>query len=128
MRRFQGLPWLTALALTAMGLCSTNSFAQQPATVPRLAVATPNPTMAAPVTRQSDPMLEQLDQAIEVTSQRFLTADGPKANSPWQIFHGILALKRDFQLKFNGEKFNAIQWIATSEPRFDDLILWLGGD
>ncbi len=64
----------------------------------------------------------QLDLAIDVSSRRFLTAN---VHSPWQIFHGLLALKHDFQLTLGNNKVNAIQWIATGEPRFDNQPLLL---
>lgn len=72
-------------------------------------------TVTAPAT--VDPFLAQLDLAIDVSSRRYLTAN---AHSPWQIFHGLLALKQSFQLNLNGQKVNAIEWIATSEPKFDN--------
>ena len=126
MRRIPRLPrprtWLTAIAVTMAGLSSSYSFAQPATAVPRLAAATVNRATTSPTTSQPDPLLEQLDQAIEVTSKRYLKAN---VHSPWQIFHGILAMKRDFQLKLGDEKVNALQWIATSEPRFDNQPLLL---
>ncbi len=120
MRRFPSLPrlctWLTAVTATAAGLGSSNSFAQPSTAAPRVAVAT------APAKPQVDPLLVQIDLAIEVTSKRYLTAN---VHSPWQIFHGILALKREFQLNLDGQKVNALEWIATSEPRFDNQPLLL---
>ncbi len=71
---------------------------------------------------RADPMLAQLDMAIDVSSRRFLTAN---VHSPWQIFHGLLALKQEFQLNLGNTKVNAIQWIATSEPKFDNQPLLL---
>jgi hypothetical protein len=62
----------------------------------------------------------QLDLAIEVSSRRFLRAN---EHSPWQIFHGLLALKQDFLLNLGPNKVNAIEWIATAEPRFDNQLL-----
>lgn len=70
----------------------------------------------------SEQFYAQLDTAIEVSSRRFLTAN---VHSPWQIFHGLLALKQDFQLNLGTGRVNAIQWIATSEPRFDNQPLLL---
>ena len=126
MRRFPRLPrlcnWLAAVAATAASLCSPNSFAQPSTTAPRVASPTANQAAITPATSPADPLLEQIDQAIEVTSKRYLTAN---VHSPWQIFHGILALKQDFQLKLGEEKVNALQWIATSEPRFDNQPLLL---
>jgi hypothetical protein len=66
---------------------------------------------------QTDPLLEKLDTAIGVSSRRFLAAN---VHSPWQIFHGLLALKQSFQLNLGGQKVNAIEWIATAEPQFDN--------
>ena len=66
--------------------------------------------------------LTQLDQAIEISGRRYLTAN---VHSPWQIFHGLLAFKQDFQLNLGNGRVNAIQWIATGEPKFDDQPLLL---
>ena len=114
--------WLTAIAATAAGLCSSISSAQPTTAAPHLAAATTDRATTSPTKTPPDPLLEQLNQAIEVTSKRYLKAN---EHSPWQIFHGILALKRDFQLKLGEEKVNAIDWIATSEPRFDNQPLLL---
>ncbi len=126
MRRFPRLPrldiWLTSLTAIAAGLCSSNSIAQPATAVPRVAAATPNQAATIPAKRQADPFLEQIDQAIDVTGKRYLTAN---VHSPWQIFHGILAMKRDFQLNLNDQKVNALEWIATSEPQFDNQPLLL---
>jgi len=68
-------------------------------------------------TQEATDFYAKLDLAIDVSSRRYLTAN---VHSPWQIFHGLLALKQDFLLNHAGSKINAIQWIATSEPRFDN--------
>lgn len=56
---------------------------------------------------------EQLDVAIEATSRRYLTAN---VHTPWQIFHGILAKGKDFELKLGEDRVAAIDWISTSNP------------
>lgn len=86
--------------------------ASPPAAPPLMAMAP-----AAGATPTADQFQAQLDLAIEVSSRRFLRAN---EHSPWQIFHGLLALKQDFQLILGNKKVNAIEWIATSEPRFDN--------
>ncbi|MDB5347714.1 MAG: hypothetical protein JWP89_6091 [Schlesneria sp.] len=73
--------------------------------------------IAAPALPEADQFRSQLDLAIEVSSRRTLTAN---SHSPWQIFHGLLALKQDFQLHLGDKKVNAIQWISTAEPKFDN--------
>lgn len=87
--------------------------AAPPATPPVIAMVPATSGATAAV----DQFQAQLDLAIEVSSRRYLRAN---EHSPWQIFHGLLALKQDFQLVLGGKKVNAIEWIATSEPRFDN--------
>jgi hypothetical protein len=111
------------LGMLLVALAGGRSLAQPPAegvVSPAAAGATPAPTpiVAAP----EDPLLTQIDQAIQVNGQRFLTAN---YHSPWQIFHGILAYRQDFQLKLGEQKISAIEWVATNEPRFDGLPLLL---
>jgi len=69
-----------------------------------------------------DPLITQIDEAIRVNGQRYLTAN---YHSPWQIFHGVLAYRQDFQLKLGEEKVSAIEWIATANPRFDNQPLFM---
>jgi hypothetical protein len=80
---------------------------------------TPPPVVAAAMqpALPADPLLDQVDAAIEVSRRRYLTAN---SHSPWQIFHGLLALKQEFQLNTPSGRVNAIEWIATSEPTFDN--------
>ena len=116
--------WMTAAIAAIAGVCPSNVLAQLPA---RVASVASTPASNAPLGKAAavpviDPLLTELDRAIELTSKRILTAN---SHSPWQIFHGILAMKRDFQLKLGTDKVNAIEWIATSEPRFDNQPLLL---
>lgn len=84
------------------------------------AQATTNALPVQLATQEATDFYGRLDLAIEVSSRRYLTAN---VHSPWQIFHGLLALKKDFELNLGGSKVNAIQWIATSDPRFDNQSL-----
>ena len=71
----------------------------------------------------SDPFGEQIERAIQVTSQRRLTAG---VHTPWQVVHGILAQRWDlWMLKKENpkEEVNAIEWI-TSGVYFDGEPLW----
>jgi len=101
----------TAPAPTAPALPAP--AAAPPASPPLVAMA----PVSTPATPAADPFLTQLDLAIEVSSRRYLRAN---EHSPWQIFHGLLALQQNFQLVLANRKVNAIEWIATSEPRFDN--------
>lgn len=99
---------ITTVLTSSLILCGsvTTSFAQ----------ATPAPAAApaAPVTE--DPLLTQIDLAILANSQRYLVAN---SNSPWQIFHGLLAYRKDFKVRVGTEKMSAIDWVSTMEPQFD---------
>ena len=56
------------------------------------------------------PFQQKVDQAIEFTSRRVLSTE---AHSPWQIAHGMLALRHNYVLKQGGEKITALDWIAS---------------
>ena len=80
------------------------------------AAINPSPPVAGDQ-EQFDQLLKQVDAAIEVNSRRYLVAN---SHSPWQIFHGILALREKFQVKLGDQKISAIEWIATGETKFDN--------
>jgi hypothetical protein len=116
---------LTGLRPGRLGFAARNNHAgrqSEAAPTPQAAPPAPVPASTIPVTApapavQGDQFFANLDQAIEVSSRRYLTAN---VHSPWQIFHGLLALKQDFQLNLGNGRVNAIEWIATSDPMFDN--------
>lgn len=63
-------------------------------------------TSIAPV----DPLDEIVDKAITTTSHRFLDSD---VHTPWQILHGLLALRENYVIKQGGKPINAIEWISN---------------
>jgi hypothetical protein len=70
-----------------------------------------------PANETTDPVLQLLDRAIETTGKRTLTAN---SHSPWQIFHSILAMRENTEVRLGNQKVNAIQWLSTAEPQFDN--------
>lgn len=79
----------------------------------------------ASVARQKDPLPELIDKAILETGRRKLTAG---VHTPWQIVHGILAMRWELMLQngpsgTGGPDLNAIEWI-TSGVYHDGLPLW----
>ncbi len=67
----------------------------------------PAPVVAEPI----DPLLKLANEAVEISSRRYLTAD---LHTPWQVIHGLLAYRQDFQLKTqDGRKINALEWAAS---------------
>ncbi|MCH8830857.1 MAG: hypothetical protein IID45_14880, partial [Planctomycetes bacterium] len=58
-----------------------------------------------------DPLVTQVIEAIEVSKYRFLTAN---VHTPWQIMHGVLALRQDYTIKDqSGKKIKAIDFISS---------------
>lgn len=107
----QGPSVLCLMFLMSLAGLSVGSFASaQPASPARFQVADDQK-------EQLDQLLKQVDTAIDVNSRRYLVAN---THSPWQIFHGILALRQNFLVKLGDQKISAIEWIATSEPKFDN--------
>lgn len=68
----------------------------------------PVPVVVEPV----DPLVKLATEAVEVSSRRYLTAD---MHTPWQIIHGLLAYRQDFQLKVkdSDKKVNALEWAGS---------------
>lgn len=58
---------------------------------------------------QQDELLQLVDSAISITSRRYLSGD---VHTPWQIMHGLLALRQDFRIKVDNEKVGALQWLT----------------
>jgi len=101
----------TALALiAAISLCTTlragdAAPGQTDSTAPRI-----RQTAAAITGDSATGELPQLvENAINITSRRFLTAD---VHTPWQILHGILALRQDFEIKVDDGKQSALKWLS----------------
>lgn len=96
--------WIKSVG-TVAGLSLMGSWAigQEP-------VAAPAPTdeLAADGV---DPLLEKVQQAIAITTRRQLTAG---KFSPWQVVHGILALRQDMKMKTpDGGEISGIDWMAS---------------
>ena len=64
-----------------------------------------------PSVERRDPLLDLVDQAILVTKHRNLDF---QVHTPWQILHGLLALREDYQLRNGKDWVNAVDWISTS--------------
>jgi hypothetical protein len=80
---------------------------------PPAAAAPDTPSPAATI---SDPLAAEVQQAIDVSSRRFLETE---VHTPWQIVHGLLAYRRGYVVKQNGAKVNALEWVASG-PVYKD--------
>lgn len=100
--------WMSvALALLGFGLLGLPAAAEDPPSDSTASEAAPQ--------AEDDPLAEQVDKAIAITSRRYLDVD---VHTPWQMMHGVLALREEFQVKRDGEKINAIEWISTTGPTY----------
>jgi hypothetical protein len=107
--QFRPRTWWAGLLVAVM----TPALHAQNSVAPAANATTTAPTPA--VTTSVDPLLAQIDQAIEVNSHRYLRANH---NSPWQIFHGIVAYRQNFKLQVGDQRMPAIDWIATADARY----------
>ncbi|WP_171185650.1 hypothetical protein [Alienimonas chondri] len=71
------------------------------------------------VVKPVDPLATACDEAIRIASARLLTGESRNArsNSPWQIGHGLMALREDYVLIADGRQVRALDWIASG-PKF----------
>lgn len=67
-----------------------------------------------PVPEIVDPLDKLVDEAIEVSHRRMLSTE---VHTPWQIAHGILALRWEYTLYQNNKRIRAIDWVSTG-PSF----------
>jgi hypothetical protein len=104
---------LAAIALV-VSVSSKSAWSQEPVSS---ANPVPNPSASA-----DDELHRLIDRAIETTLKRRLTAG---VHTPWQIVHGILALRWDFKLLTGrgNEEINAIEWIMSGQF-YNGLPLW----
>jgi len=63
---------------------------------------------------QQDRLMQQVERAIATSKRRYLSTE---THSPWQIMHGMLSMRYDYQIKQNGVKVSALEWVA-SNPSF----------
>lgn len=78
------------------------------------------PRNLAPAAEQNK-LTEVVEDAIGSARRRLLATD---INTPWQMMHGLLALRHDFQVKQNGEIISGLDWVSSGpmyegEPWFE---------
>ena len=74
---------------------------------------------AQPVSENVDPLMRYVDEALRINQRRLLIGESPngKPNSPWQIMHGVLALRHNLELRTPRGTVNAISWLSR-DPVF----------
>ncbi len=103
-----------------------NSVIEEPFTILReVETASPfhsvsRPRNIAPSSRQEE-LVHLAEDAVDSTRRRLLSTD---VNSPWQMMHGLLALRREFQVSQDGKIVSGLDWVSSgpmydSEPWFE---------
>ena len=107
------------LACVSLAVFCETSVAKEPIAAPAEQGAIHSPRIVTKSRRSRNfNLLKLVDQAIEVSERRYLVAN---EHSPWQIYHGLNAFRRDFMIEKDGELIRAIDWISQSNPHFRDL-------
>lgn len=84
------------------------------------ATSAPLPTARAVEAVQRDQLIQLVEEAISKTSRRYLdVAD----YTPWQIMHGVLALRSDYKVKSNGRLVSGIEFVSSG-PKFRGDYWW----
>lgn len=77
------------------------------------AVMRPVPLM---IQQAKDPLMKLVYETREAQRRRLLST---AENTPWQIMHGMLALREDFLIRHNGQPVSCLEWIKTG-PTFEN--------
>jgi hypothetical protein len=62
----------------------------------------------------TDPLAKRVYETREASRRRLLSTT---EHTPWQIMHGMLALRQDFAIRHNGKTVSGLDWIASG-PMF----------
>lgn len=79
--------------------------------------ASPAPEITGTENLESpEELLQKVEQAIEVARQHYLASE---KHSPWEIYHGMLAFRKEYEIKKDGKVVNALEWISAG-PTFEN--------
>lgn len=59
-----------------------------------------------------DKLVELCKSAVDTTSRRLLSTE---QHTPWQIMHGLLGLRQQFQILHEGEPISGLDWVAQGQ-------------
>lgn len=122
--RIASLRLAAPLSLSLLASLGANSaFAAEPATQPNSTATQVEEVkqVAAELGQDEQKALPVLiNDAVSITSRRYLTAD---VHTPWQIMHGLLALRDEYRIKVDGEKVQALNWLTQKRLYKDKPII-----
>lgn len=100
-----------ALITGAFSIASCCVSLNLPAQTPKTSTPSVGSQEAAE-TAQTDPLLVDVENAVRISSRRYLTGN---VHTPWQIIHGVLALRNEFLIKVDDGKSSALKWMAQGQ-------------
>ncbi len=68
------------------------------------------------IQQAKDPLVKLVYETREAQRRRLLSTD---EHTPWQIMHGMLALREEFLIRHNGQPVNCLEWIQSG-PTFEN--------
>lgn len=71
--------------------------------------ATPQPVQQQ-IAEPADALVVLINDAVDRTSRRYLQAEH---HTPWQIMHGLLALRENYLIRSNGQTVRALDYISN---------------
>jgi len=77
------------------------------------AVMRPTPLV---IQQAKDPLVKLVYETREAQRRRLLST---AEHTPWQIMHGMLALREEFLIRHNGQPVSCLEWIKTG-PTFEN--------
>jgi hypothetical protein len=101
---------LILLPLMVFTIVQMPSFAQENGR--HLVSLVQNEQPVQPKSSETDPLREKVREAVDISKRRYL--DG-NLHTPWQILHGLLAFRHDYEIKINGEKVSAMKWMQQGQ-------------
>jgi protein-L-isoaspartate O-methyltransferase len=62
--------------------------------------------------KSNDSLIELCKESVDTTARRLLSTE---SHTPWQIMHGLLALRHDFQIQHEGQSISGLDWVAQGQ-------------
>ncbi len=95
-----------------------NSSVEEPKIhLPEFGQDSPFHTVSNAKSISDDPVVKVVEEAVEATRRRLLSTE---QHTPWQIMHGLLALRQNFDIRHEGKVVSGIDWVSTG-PTFDKV-------
>ncbi len=89
------------------------NFPEMDSTSPFRSVSRPRRLMSS---SHQDALIQRAEDAVDSARRRLLSTD---INTPWQMMHGLLALRQNYQVRHNGKTISGLDWVSSG-PSFEN--------